>query len=724
MQDDKTYTRRFSDVYLKELEYVRNRRSNLGGLDVAAIEQVREGLGERLAQDDTGEATQIRYEPPPRVLTEMAGGENEAPFVVTDDNLSQQLAKLSARGPVGLALSGGGIRSATFNLGLLQALARKGVLRFCDYLSTVSGGGYIGSCLTSLLDDPEASVEYDGFPFRFDRKVEPDERKEVKWLRRHGKYLVPNTSLFGLDIWRMVGVQVSGIALTNIVTLAFVLLLGLAIHEIHEVAKGPQDISWFQHALFKVAGVALVLLVIIRGIGSLWNLSMSARKIMRGMMALFTVLSAGCAFAGLVILLGRNLATFVHLLKAWLPGVSIASAAGLIAGLLESENKTVKKLLGGVFRFGWVILLPVLFAWILKILWENRMVDDGLPHLAIFGMPWELLAAFGLLILGCFVNTNRISGHHFYRDRLSEAYIIKRVREQIVSNEPLALSELHRHPNGSPYHLVNTTLNVHGSKSRYLRGRGAEIFEFAKFYSGSNSTGYCASGEYERGGTRLATVMSVSGAAASPQMGTMTNRFLAFLMTLLNVRLNGWMPNPEQAVAPRLKLWPYYFVKELFGTSKETDRLLNLSDGGHYENLGLYGLIKRGCRFIIVSDAAADPGFGFGDFASLQRKVRIDLGVGIEIDMSGIRPDEDGLSRRHFAAGTIHYPSGAKGVLVYIKTSLTGDESEDLLAYRRRNPSFPDQSTADQFFDEAQFESYRKLGDHVGNGIFEEQDSH
>lgn len=207
-------------------------------------------------------------------------------------------------------------------------------------------------------------------------------------------------------------------------------------------------------------------------------------------------------------------------------------------------------------------------------------------------------------------------------------------------------------------------------------------------------------------------------------MGTMTNRFLAFLMTLLNVRLNGWMPNPEQAVAPRLKLWPYYFVKELFGTSKETDRLLNLSDGGHYENLGLYGLIKRGCRFIIVSDAAADPGFGFGDFASLQRKVRIDLGVGIEIDMSGIRPDEDGLSRRHFAAGTIHYPSGAKGVLVYIKTSLTGDESEDLLAYRRRNPSFPDQSTADQFFDEAQFESYRKLGDHVGNGIFEEQDSH
>ena len=179
------------------------------------------------------------------------------------------------------------------------------------------------------------------------------------------------------------------------------------------------------------------------------------------------------------------------------------------------------------------------------------------------------------------------------------------------------------------------------------------------------------------------------------------------------------MPNPERQMARWFKGWPYYFLKELLGSCKETDRLLNLSDGGHYENLGLYGLVKRGCRLIITSDAAADPGFAFGDLAGAQRKLRIDLGVDIEIDVSDLRPDPDtGLCKRHHAVGTIHYPNGLKGTLVYIKTSLTGDEPEDLRAYRRKNPTFPDQSTGDQFFDEGQFESYRKLGEMIAREVF------
>ena len=105
--------------------------------------------------------------------------------------------------------------------------------------------------------------------------------------------------------------------------------------------------------------------------------------------------------------------------------------------------------------------------------------------------------------------------------------------------------------------------------------------------------------------------------------------------------------------------------------------------------------------------------------ANVQRKLRIDLGVDIEIDLKPLRPDpETGFSSQHSAVGTIHYPNGIKGTLVYIKTSLTGDEPEDVLAYRRSNPTFPDQSTGDQFFDEAQFESYRKLGDLIGREAF------
>ena len=715
---DQSYTRRFSDVYLKELEDVAKRRADIG-IDRTKIDALREETSSRLAEEET-DSDPNAYEPPPTVLTAIPDDSDEDDDAGEKGGLGNRIEEMFAKGPVGLALSGGGIRSATFNLGLLQALARQGILRFCDYLSTVSGGGYIGSCLSSLLESSGAGVDAKRFPFRFDREKEPDERKEVKWLREHGKYLAPNTSLFGLDIWRMVGVQVSGIALTNIVTLAFVLVVGVLIHQIHRFTATKFQIHELQSDLFTAALAALGLLIIIRGIGSFRNLSMPERQGMRKALAALSLLSAVCAFAGLVVYLGLNLVALQDRLQSWLPSLSVVSIAGMLAGLIQSENKTVKKIVSIAFRFGWVVLLPIFFGWVLRLVWLNRLADNGV-HVEILGLPWELPVAAVLFIVGCFVNTNRISGHHFYRDRLSLAYIVKRRNEQIVSNEAMTLTQLHKHDNGAPYHLINATLNVHGSKSRYLRGRGAEIFEFAKRYVGANSTGYRTSETYEDGDTRLATVMAVSGAAASPQMGTMTNRFLALLMALLNVRLNRWMPNPQTA---RISIWPYYFLKELLGSSKESDGLLNLSDGGHYENLGVYGLIKRGCRFIIASDAAADPSFGFADFASLQRKVRIDLGVGIEIKMDSLRLGEDRLCKGHHAVGTIHYPNGMKGVLVYIKTSLTGDESEDLLAYRRGKPDFPDESTADQFFDEAQFESYRKLGEHVGNGIFEEQDSH
>lgn len=268
------------------------------------------------------------------------------------------------------------------------------------------------------------------------------------------------------------------------------------------------------------------------------------------------------------------------------------------------------------------------------------------------------------------------------------------------------------------FHMINATLNVAGSKNRYLKGRGADFFLFSKFYCGAESTGYCASSLYEEGQTRLGTVMAISGAATNPSMGTDTNPALRFLMTLLNVRLNRWMPNPNQPKIPYGVFWPWYFVKEMFGKEKETDRLLNLSDGGHHENLGLYVLIKRGCRFIIVTDAGADPNYTFVDLANAMRKVRIDMGVGIEIDLSNLRPTEKPETQTHFAVGTIHYPNGVKGTLLYIKTSIEGHEPEDVLGYRRNHPTFPDESTGDQFFGEDQFESYRKLGEIAGREAF------
>jgi hypothetical protein len=148
------------------------------------------------------------------------------------------------------------------------------------------------------------------------------------------------------------------------------------------------------------------------------------------------------------------------------------------------------------------------------------------------------------------------------------------------------------------------------------------------------------------------------------------------------------------------------------------DNLLNLSDGGHHENLGIYPLLKRRCRVIIASDAAADPAFAMNDLANVIRKARIDLGVNITMNdlKHDLYPDaETRQTKNCFTIGDISYPEGdpkaAKGILIYIKSTVTGNEPEDLSAYRRKHPTFPDQTTADQFFDEAQFESYRKLGE-------------
>jgi hypothetical protein len=152
-----------------------------------------------------------------------------------------------------------------------------------------------------------------------------------------------------------------------------------------------------------------------------------------------------------------------------------------------------------------------------------------------------------------------------------------------------------------------------------------------------------------------------------------------------------------------------------------------LSDGGHFENLGIYELVRRRCRLIISSDGGADTQRIFGGLANAIRKCRTDFGVPISLDLKKFNFGAgDQTSGVHCAVGTIHYdavdPGAPNGTLLFLKTALTGDESADVLNYKAANPAFPNQSTADQFFDEAQFESYRALGYHTVEKVFENID--
>jgi hypothetical protein len=225
-------------------------------------------------------------------------------------------------------------------------------------------------------------------------------------------------------------------------------------------------------------------------------------------------------------------------------------------------------------------------------------------------------------------------------------------------------------------------------------------------------------------GVKLGTAMTISGAALSPNMGFYTSGPLSFLMTLLNVRLGWWLGNPrhrERWKEPSPKAGLLYLFRELFGGTNERSSYVHLSDGGHFENLGIYELVRRRCTYIVAVDAGEDRAHQFSALGNAIQKCRTDFGVDIEIDLSGLRPAGDRrLAARHCAVGRIHYDRNRNfvGTLVYLRPTLTGDEPPDIDAYAARNRAFPHQPTSDQWFDEAQFESYRALGHHVAKTTF------
>jgi len=221
----------------------------------------------------------------------------------------------------------------------------------------------------------------------------------------------------------------------------------------------------------------------------------------------------------------------------------------------------------------------------------------------------------------------------------------------------------------------------------------------------------------------LGGAITISGAAASPNMGYHSSPLLTIVMTLFNARLGAWVGNTGKGGGESWKDngptfgWRSY-IDELFGLTNEWNNWVYLSDGGHFENLGIYEMVLRRCHTIVAVDAGCDKEYIFEDLANAVRKVRIDLGVPIEFP-DGVQIGKPEKSKHHIAVGRVRYSQIDEGTpeddgwLVYIKTSLTGDEPADVTQYARSSPDFPHESTSDQWFSESQFESYRALGNHI-----------
>jgi hypothetical protein len=367
-----------------------------------------------------------------------------------------------------------------------------------------------------------------------------------------------------------------------------------------------------------------------------------------------------------------------------------------------------------------------------------------------------------VFLISWILTPNANSLHRLYRDRLSKAFLFnpdppkddRSKADQPARNEA-SLDQGRDFPDlddlkltalfpvnpvsgkpelKAPYHLINAALNIQGSDFANRRGRNADFFIFSPLRVGSEATRYAETTEFEAvaPGLDVATAMAISGAAASSNMGSSSIRVLTPTLALLNVRLGYWLKNPRYVKAdskPPHRSTPLYLWSEITGRLYENAEAVYLTDGGHIENLGVYELLRRRCKVIIAVDAEADAPMNFSALMTLQRYARIDLGIRIDLPWTPIRTSTLGWmscnagkpptplpvwSRGpHAAIGAIDYGGGETGYLVYIKSSLTGDENDYIRDYARRNASFPHESTGDQFFSEEQFEVYRALGFHM-----------
>lgn len=737
----------------------------------------------------------------------------------------------------GLSLSGGGIRSASFSLGVMQALAYNGWLEKMDYLSTVSGGGYIGSSLTWALNSgpPEFGLDRTTFPFasfpmsgqarEVAQRIPLTDRiggesiryrgRLLHFLRQNATYLTPGKglNLFAL-LWTalrgaILGLMVYGAILTLVFLVFFQWNL---LQQMHTVPFIPRLLNllpdfvmdnWFllaaafglllfllsiplyslltfiYHWILRNTGYplrrlyeqavglilpALLTLLLFGAIPSLHNW-VTAKGVEVKDQAEQLIISGSLAADGTLALRGGitprvtegttnprpspctagdissqpsargSLWTNLKIeMKALAAGIGIIGIGLLSGGMAFFKTKSTTP---GRIPLGITVSLAVatllfgifLFAYALAYAVSTTLGCN------IFSARWFWYSVFATLVLAVCTNINHISLHRYYRDRLMETFlpdveVVMKGEYSRAAMSCMANRALLKDMDKGLYHIINTNVVLASSNKPKFKVRGGDNFIFSPKYCGSYATGWQRTDSYSGGKMTLASAMAISGAAINPSagcggQGITRSPILSILMGLLNFRLGYWAPNPKCAgswsrwlrnpdfILPGL--WEVLFRNLL----NENRSFLQLSDGGHFENLALYELVRRKLKMIIVCDGGADARFTFSDLANAMEKVRTDFGAMIMIDDEQLKqliPREDttmdgvATARQGYLVATINYADSSQGTLIYLTTTFFKGLSGDLYGYKKEHPAFPDEPTGDQFFDEKQFEAYRELG--------------
>jgi hypothetical protein len=455
--------------------------------------------------------------------------------------------------------------------------------------------------------------------------------------------------------------------------------------------------------------------------------------------------------------------------KAGAGGGPSTSWFAKIRGALSKKSTQLKwyelspdKVLLAVF---WCVALVVSFVNVLQFASANgpkgelmgfAFVRDSLPDWLFLpdGVKF-VLALAALALFAWMADAQSWSLYPFYKTRLSSAYLLERTEEGRAEAIPykvlLPFTKL-RTPDHGPQLIACCAVNL----SEYgvvPPGRRAASFTFSSTEIGGPLVGYAKPEEYEalplnrRRDVTVASAMAISGAAFSPAMGKFNLGPKAPLLALANLRLGVWIPHPCRVREAKAAEWDWrrfrrpnwwWYLKELTNKYGFNRRYVYVSDGGHWDNLGLVELLRRGCTEIYCMSGAGDGSLSFGTIGEAIALAREELGVEITLDPSSLRPStvepnpsparelrREGAKDKAvpYAAasavrGTFQFPDGAdgtpgaKGVLYYVEADLTVDMPFDVHSFAEGETVFPDDSTGDQVFGHRQFESYRALGYH------------
>ena len=588
----------------------------------------------------------------------------------------------------GIALSGGGIRSSTFNMGILNFLNEKKILKLADYISSVSGGGFIHSYIQTKL---KSKNNFDELFNKGNSKILSGDNETIK---SNCDYLIPgrNFLLKTANYIKVYGAIIASFIM-NLVWLflitLFFLLIAQAVAEKIFLLLNINKIYAYSLFIFSFLLFYHYFFFILRN-KKIW--SSNTLNYFEGFFAVFLIL--------------------IWILK-------------LVYGI-QSEQ-------------------------VLEYFLNLRFINLNLCIFNHTGFIINIIILFILFIVfGFFANPNILSLHRYYRDRIAGAFI----KPFIPENPNVRLYDIITEKSINPYPLINTCLNLTDRGNKNMTGReSSDYFLLSPKFCGSSFTDYLPTKE-EYSTLTLSTAAAISGSAVSTLMGNRTNRFISVFLYMFNAVLGYWIKNPNwKKISPFKTLktdilikyftfWPYYLWNSMLGKANNKRGRVNISDGGHIENLALFELLRRRCKLIIAIDGSADPKYNFNDLENLVRRAREKLGIIIEFNDKDspenvIRPlPSYGYSKQHYARATVRcmpdtpdFDQNYEGVLIYIKSSLkaplryeieggAGENEAIAFNYKINHPSFPHESTIDQFFDPQQWDAYYFLGRFVAEDIF------